>query len=41
MTCIPFAWDSAQLAPEAHKLLDTLAEVLEALDIARVITQDL
>ena len=26
---IPFAWDSAQLAPEAHRLLDTLAEVLQ------------
>jgi len=28
-TRIPFAWDSAQLAPEAHRLLDTLAEVLQ------------
>jgi outer membrane protein OmpA-like peptidoglycan-associated protein len=28
-TRIPFAWDSARLAPEAHALLDTLAEVLQ------------
>jgi len=28
-TRIPFAWDSAQLAPEAHQLLDTLAAVLQ------------
>jgi len=28
-TRIPFAWDSARLAPEAHRLLDTLAEVLQ------------
>jgi outer membrane protein OmpA-like peptidoglycan-associated protein len=28
-TRIPFAWDSAQLAPEAHQLLDTLAGVLQ------------
>jgi OOP family OmpA-OmpF porin len=28
-TRIPFAWDSARLAPEAQPLLDTLAEVLQ------------
>jgi outer membrane protein OmpA-like peptidoglycan-associated protein len=28
-TRIPFAWDSARLAPEAHQLLDTLADVLQ------------
>jgi outer membrane protein OmpA-like peptidoglycan-associated protein len=28
-TRIPFAWDSAQLAPAAHRLLDTLAAVLQ------------
>ena len=28
-TRIPFAWDSARLAPAAHQLLDTLAEVLQ------------
>jgi len=28
-TRIPFGWDSARLAPEAHRLLDTLADVLQ------------
>ena len=28
-TRIPFAWDSARLAPDAHQLLDTLAAVLQ------------
>ena len=37
-TRIPVAWDSAQLAPAAHRLLDTLAEVIqEALMADKVI----
>ena len=28
-TRIPFAWDSARLAPAAHRLLDTLAAILQ------------
>jgi outer membrane protein OmpA-like peptidoglycan-associated protein len=37
-TRIPVAWDSAQLAPAAHRLLDTLAAVLqEALMADKVI----
>jgi outer membrane protein OmpA-like peptidoglycan-associated protein len=33
-TRIPFAWNSAQLAPDAHRLLDTLAEVLQEAPMA-------
>ena len=33
-TRIPFAWDSAQLAPAAYHLLDTLADVLQDAQLA-------